>query len=149
MEEARLTITIYHNPACGTSRNVLAMIRNSGEEPHVVEYLKTPPSRAELVDLLTRSGLTPRDLLRRKGTPYDELGLDDPKFSDEMLIDLMIERPILINRPIVVSPLGVKLCRPSEVVLEILPNPQRAAFTKEDGEHVVDAPERAGDNRGG
>jgi arsenate reductase len=139
VEEARVTITIYHNPKCGTSRNVLAMIRNSGEEPHVVEYLKTPPSRAELVDLLTRSGLAPRNLLRRKGTPYDELGLDDPKFSDEMLIDLMIEQPILINRPIVVTPGGVKLCRPSEVVLDILPNPQRGAFVKEDGEVVIDA----------
>jgi arsenate reductase len=138
-EEARVTITIYHNPKCGTSRNVLAMIRNSGEEPRVVEYLKTPPGRAELVDLLARASLTPRDLLRRKGTPYDELGLDDPKFTDEMLIDLMIEQPILINRPLVVTPLGVRLCRPSEVVLDILPSPQRSAFSKEDGEPVVDA----------
>jgi len=134
-----VTITIYHNPACGTSRNVLAMIRNSGEEPRVVEYLKTPPSRAELVDLLARAGLSPRELLRRKGTPYDELGLDDPKFTDDALIDLMVEQPILINRPLVVTPLGVRLCRPSEAVLEILPNPQRGAFTKEDGEAVVDA----------
>ena len=134
-----MTITIYHNPACGTSRNVLAMIRNSGEEPRVVEYLKTPPSRAELVDLLARAGLSPRELLRRKGTPYDELGLDDPKFTDDALIDLMVEQPILINRPLVVTPLGVRLCRPSEAVLEILPNPQRGAFTKEDGEAVVDA----------
>ncbi len=131
-------ITIYHNPACGTSRNVLAMIRNSGEEPRVIQYLKTPPSREELVDLLQRMGIGPRELLRRKGTPYDTLGLDDPKFTDDALIDLMIEQPILINRPIVVTPLGVKLCRPSEVVLEILPSPQRAAFSKEDGEAVVD-----------
>ena len=109
--------TIYHNPACGTSRNVLAMIRNSGEEPRIIEYLKTPPSRAELVDLIAQMRVTPRELLRRKGTPYDELGLDDPKFTDDQLIDLMIEQPILINRPIVVSPLGVKLCRPSEAVL--------------------------------
>lgn len=133
-----MTITIYHNPKCGTSRNVLAMIRNSGEEPRVVEYLKTPPDRTELVDLIARAGLKPRELLRRKGTPYDELGLDDPKFTDDALIDLMIEQPILINRPIVVTPLGVKLCRPSEVVLDLLPNPQRAAFVKEDGEVVID-----------
>lgn len=131
-------ITIYHNPACGTSRNVLAMIRNSGEEPRVIQYLKTPPSREELVDLLQRMGIGPRELLRRKGTPYDTLGLDDPKFTDDALIDLMIEQPILINRPIVVTPLGVKLCHPSEVVLEILPSPQGAAFSKEDGEAVVD-----------
>lgn len=114
------------------------MIRNSGEEPRVVEYLKTPPDRTELVDLIARAGLKPRELLRRKGTPYDELGLDDPKFTDDALIDLMIEQPILINRPIVVTPLGVKLCRPSEVVLDLLPNPQRAAFVKEDGEVVID-----------
>jgi arsenate reductase len=138
-KEAVVTITIYHNPACGTSRNVLAMIRNSGEEPRVVHYLKTPPTREELVDLLQRMGIGPRELLRRKGTPYEALGLDDPKFTDDALIDLMIEQPILINRPIVVTPLGVKLCRPSETVLEILPNPQRAAFSKEDSEAVVDA----------
>lgn len=138
-KEAVVTITIYHNPACGTSRNVLAMIRNSGEEPHVIQYLKTPPSREELVDLLQRIGIGPRELLRRKGTPYEALGLDDPKFTDDALIDLMIEQPILINRPIVVTPLGVKLCRPSEVVLDILPNPRPGAFTKEDGEAVVDA----------
>jgi arsenate reductase (glutaredoxin) len=124
-EEYVVTITIYHNPACGTSRNVLAMIRNSGEEPRVVEYLKTPPTRDELAELIRRMGMRPRDLLRRKGTPYDALGLDDPKFGDEALIDLMIEQPILINRPIVVTPLGVKLCRPSETVLEILPEAQR------------------------
>ena len=136
-EGTAMTVTIYHNPACGTSRNVLAMIRNSGDEPCVIEYLKTPPSRAELVDLIARMRITPRQLLRRKGTPYDELGLDDPKFSDDQLIDLMIEQPILINRPIVVTPLGVKLCRPSETVLDILANPQREPFVKEDGTPVV------------
>jgi arsenate reductase len=128
-----VTITIYHNPACGTSRNVLALIRNSGEEPRVVEYLKTPPTREELAALIRRMGLRPRELLRRKGTPYDALGLDDPKFSDDALIDLMIEHPILINRPIVVTPLGVKLCRPSETVLEILPDAQQKPSLKEDG----------------
>ena len=132
-----MTITIYHNPACGTSRNVLAMIRNSGEEPRVVEYLKTPPTREELAELIRRMGMRPRDVLRRKGTPYDALGLDDPKFSDEALIDLMIEHPILINRPIVGTPLGVKLCRPSETVLEILPEAQQQPFFKEDGTRVV------------
>jgi len=131
-------ITIYHNPQCGTSRNVLAMIRNSGEEPRIVEYLKTPPTRDELVDLLRRMGITPRELLRRRGTPYDELGLDDPALTDDALIDHMVRQPILINRPIVVTPLGVRLCRPSEAVLEILPYPQRAAFSKEDGEAVID-----------
>jgi arsenate reductase len=115
------------------------MIRNSGEEPRIVEYLKTPPTRGELVDLIRRAGITPRELLRRKGSPYDALGLGDPKFTDDELIELMIEQPILINRPIVVTPLGVKLCRPSEAVLDILPNPQRGAFSKEDGELVVDA----------
>ena len=133
-----MTITIYHNPACGTSRNVLAMIRNSGEEPQIIEYLKTPPGRAELVDLIARAGIAPRALLRRKGTPYDELGLDDPRLSDDQLIDAMIAHPILINRPLVVTPLGVKLCRPSEVVLDILANPQQGPFAKEDGEVVVD-----------
>jgi arsenate reductase len=115
------------------------MIRNSGEEPTIVEYLKTPPSRERLVDLIGRMGISPRELLRRKGTPYDELGLDDPKFTDDALIDLMMEHPILINRPIVVTPLGVKLCRPSETVLDILPNPQRKPFFKEDGEPVANA----------
>lgn len=134
-----MTITIYHNPACGTSRNVLAMIRNSDEEPLVIEYLKIPPSRAELVDLIARAGISPRALLRRKGTPYDELGLDNPALTDDQLIDAMIAHPILINRPLVVTPLGVRLCRPSEVVLDILPNPQRSAFAKEDGELVVNA----------
>jgi arsenate reductase len=132
-------ITIYHNPACGTSRNVLGLIRNSGVEPRVIEYVKTPPSRAELVDLIARMGIPVRDLLRRKGTPYDALGLDDPKWTDDELIDRMLEHPILINRPIVVTPLGVRLCRPSETVLDILPDPQRGAFAKEDGEIVVGA----------
>jgi arsenate reductase (glutaredoxin) len=132
-------VTIYHNPACGTSRNVLGLIRNSGVEPRIVEYLNTPPSREELVDLIARMGITIRDLLRRKGTPYAELGLDDPKWTDDQLIDQMLAHPILINRPIVVTPLGVKLCRPSETVLEILPDPQRGAFVKEDGEVVVGA----------
>ena len=132
-------ITIYHNPVCGTSRNTLALIRNSGVEPVVVEYLKTPPGRAKLVELVAALGLPVRELLRRKGTPYDELGLDDPALSDDQLIDFMVAHPILMNRPIVVAPLGTRLCRPSEAVLEILPMPQRAAFTKEDGERVVDA----------
>jgi arsenate reductase len=134
-----VTITIYHNPACGTSRNVLAMIRNSGEEPRIVEYLKTPPLPDELLDLIARAGLTPRELLRRKGTPYEELGLDDPALTDDQLVEVMMKHPILINRPLVVTPLGARLCRPSEVVLEILPNPQRAPFAKEDGEVVIDA----------
>jgi arsenate reductase len=134
-----MTITIYHNPACGTSRNVLALIRNSGEEPNVIEYLQTPPTRDELVTLIQRMEMTPRALLRQKDTPYNELGLADPKWTDEQLVDLMMQYPILINRPIVVTPLGVKLCRPSEVVLDILPNPQQGAFSKEDGEPVVDA----------
>ena len=132
-------IVIYHNPACGTSRNVLAMIRNSGVEPHVVEYLKAPPVRALLVELINRAGMRPRDLLREKGTPFAELGLDDASRSDEALLDAMIEHPILINRPLVVTPLGVKLCRPSEAVLDILPDPQGGAFAKEDGEQVGDA----------
>ena len=132
-------IVIYHNPECGTSRNTLAMIRNAGVEPAVVEYLKTPPSRAMLESLIDRAGLSPRELLREKGTPYAELGLGDESLSDAALIDAMMEHPILINRPIVVSPLGVRLCRPSEMVLDILPSPQRGAFTKEDGEQVVDA----------
>jgi arsenate reductase len=133
-----MTITIYHNPACGTSRNTLAMIRRSGEEPRVVEYLKTPPTRDELVALIRAMGITPRQLLRRKGTPYDALGLDDARWSDEGLIDVMREHPILINRPIVVTPLGTRLCRPSEAVLDILPNPDIGPFTKEDGEVVID-----------
>lgn len=134
-----MTITIYHNPDCGTSRNVLALIRNSGEEPTVIEYLKTPPSRAELVDLIARMGISVRELLRQRGTPHDTLGLGDPGLSDDALLDAMMQHPILINRPIVITPIGVKLCRPSETVLDILPNPQRGAFSKEDGELVVDA----------
>ena len=134
-----MSITIYHNPACGTSRNVLALIRNSGEEPHIIEYLKTPPSRGELVELIGRMGISVRDLLRQKGTPYDELKLDNLSLTDDDLLDAMMTHPILINRPIVITPKGVKLCRPSEAVLDILPNPQRAAFSKEDGEAVVDA----------
>lgn len=132
-------IIIYHNPDCGTSRNALAMIRNAGIEPHVVEYLKTPPARELLVQLIERAGITPRDLLREKGTPFAELGLGRPELNDDQLIDAMMAHPILINRPIVVSPLGVKLCRPSEAVLDLLPTPQRGAFAKEDGEQVVDA----------
>lgn len=134
-----MTVTIYHNPACGTSRNVLALIRNSNEEPRVIEYLKTPPSREELVELIGRMGIRVRDVLRRKGTPYDELGLENPALTDHALLDAMMAHPILINRPIVVTEKGVKLCRPSETVLDILPNPQRGAFSKEDGEAVVDA----------
>lgn len=131
-------IVIYHNPECGTSRNVLALIRNSGVEPHVVEYLKTPPARGLLVEMIGRAGMTARDLLREKGTPFAELGLADPSLSSDALIDAMMEHPVLINRPLVVTPLGVKLCRPSEAVLAILPGAQRAAFAKEDGERVVD-----------
>ena len=134
-----IDIIIYHNPECGTSRNTLAMIRNAGIEPHVVEYLKTPPSRALLVELIDRAGITPRDLLREKGTPYAELGLGDTSLSDDALVDAMMAHPILINRPLVVSPLGVKLCRPSEAVLDLLPEPQQGAFAKEDGEKIVDA----------
>ena len=132
-------IVIYHNPACGTSRNTLAMIRNAGIEPHVVEYLKTPPSRALLEQLIVRAGITARELLREKGTPYAELGLGDMALGDEALIDAMMAHPPLINRPLVVSPLGVKLCRPSETVLDLIPAGQRGAFAKEDGEQVIDA----------
>jgi len=132
-----MDVIIYHNPACGTSRNTLALIRNAGIEPHVVEYLKTPPSRAKLVELIERMGIAPRALLRQKGTPFDELGLADQSFSDDALVDAMMAHPILINRPIVVSPKGVKLCRPSEEVLDLLP-PQQGEFRKEDGELVVD-----------
>jgi len=132
-------ITIYHNPACGTSRNVLAMIRNSGEEPTVIEYLKTPPDRATLVKLLADAHLSVREVLREKGPPYTELGLDNFQWTDEQLLDVIEQHPILINRPIVVTPLGTRLCRPSETVLDILPQPQRGAFHKEDGEAVVNA----------
>jgi arsenate reductase len=139
MQSNHPSITIFHNPACGTSRNTLALIRNSGEEPRVVEYLKTPPSKETLVELLAAMKMPPRALLRRKGTPYDELGLDDPRWSDEQLLGFMLAHPILINRPIVATPLGTRLCRPSEEVLDILPSPQKGPFTKEDGEVVIDA----------
>ena len=133
-----MTVTIYHNPDCGTSRNTLAMIRQSGEEPEVIEYLKTPPSRERLVELIEAMGIAPRELLREKGTPYAELGLADPKWTDDELIDFMLAHPILINRPIVVIPLGTKLCRPSEAVSDILPNPDFGPFVKEDGEVIID-----------
>lgn len=133
-----IDIVIYHNPECGTSRNALAMIRNAGIEPHVIEYLTTPPSRRMLENLIERADITPRALLREKGTPFAELGLDNPDLSDAQLIDAMLAHPLLINRPIVVSPLGVKLCRPSEEVLELMPASQLAAFAKEDGEQVID-----------
>ena len=130
--------TIYHNPHCGTSRNVLAMIRNSGVEPDIIEYLTTPPDRDTLLRLIDAAGLRPRDLLRQKGTPYDELHLGDPTWTDNQLIDFMLQHPILINRPLVVTPLGTRLCRPSETVLDILPQAQRGAFVKEDGQAVTD-----------
>ncbi|MCK7473365.1 MAG: arsenate reductase (glutaredoxin) [Rhodopseudomonas palustris] len=133
-----MDVVIYHNPACGTSRNTLGLIRNAGIEPHVIEYLKCPPSRALLTQLIARAGLTPRQLLREKGTPFAELKLDDPALSDEQLLDAMMAHPILINRPLVVSPKGVRLCRPSEEVLDLLP-PQQGEFYKEDGELVIDA----------
>lgn len=132
-------ITLYHNPDCGTSRNTLEMIRNSGNEPEIVLYLDTPPSRETLCKLIADMGISVRDLLRTNVEPYAQLGLADGQFSDEQLIDFMLQYPLLINRPIVVTPLGTRLCRPSERVLDILPDPQRAAFTKEDGEAVVDA----------
>lgn len=132
-----MAITIYHNPKCGTSRNTLAMIRQSGEEPVVIEYVKNPPSRARLKELIAAMGVSTRELLRQKGTPYDELGLADPKWTDDELIDFMLAHPILINRPIVETPKGTRLCRPSERVLEILPNPDIGTFTKEDGEVVA------------
>lgn len=138
MTEQSVPVTMYHNPGCGTSRNTLALIRNAGIEPTVIEYLKTPPDRTTLIDLLERMGMKPRALLREKGTPYAELGLASDQWSDAQLIDHMLSHPILINRPIVVTPWGVRLCRPSEAVLEILPLPQQGAFTKEDGEKVVD-----------
>lgn len=132
-------VVIYHNPECGTSRNTLAMIRNAGIEPHVIEYLKTPPSRAMVESLLERAGMKPRNLLREKGTPFAELGLGNPDLTDAALMDAMMAHPILINRPLVVTSLGVRLCRPSEIVLDILPANQKGAFAKEDGEQVVDA----------
>jgi arsenate reductase len=132
-------ITIYHNPACGTSRNTLALIRNTGVEPTVIEYLKTPPDRATLERLIDQMGITPRELLREKGTPYADLGLAAPHWTDAQLVDHMLAHPILINRPIVETPWGTTLCRPSEAVLDILPLPQRGPFTKEDGELLIDA----------
>jgi arsenate reductase (glutaredoxin) len=134
-----MSITIYHNPNCGTSRNVLALIRNSGVEPEVVEYLKNPPSRAKLIELIAKLGIPVRELLRQKGTPYDELQLGNPALSDDALLDAIVTHPILMNRPIVVTSLGTKLCRPSEVVLDILPQAQQGAFSKEDGEKVLDS----------
>jgi arsenate reductase len=134
-----MDITVYHNPACGTSRNTLALIRNTGVEPEIIEYLQHPPSRATLADLIKRAGLSVRDAIRTKGRPYLELHLDDPAKTDDELLDAMLAHPILINRPFVVTPSGVRLCRPSEVVLDILPAPQLGAFTKEDGEAVIDA----------
>ena len=133
-----MDVIIYHNPQCGTSRNTLAMIRNAGIEPHIVEFLKCPPTRLLLRQLIVRVGVSVRDVIREKGTPFQELGLDDPSLTDDQLLDAMMEHPVLINRPIVVTPLGVRLCRPSEAVLDILP-PQQGAFAKEDGEPVVDA----------
>jgi arsenate reductase len=133
-----MDVIIYHNPQCGTSRNTLGLIRNAGIEPHIIEYVKTPPTRLLLRQLIERMGLSVRDVIREKGTPYAELGLDDPSLSDDQLLDAMMAHPILINRPIVVTPMGVRLCRPSETVLDILP-PQQGEFVKEDGEPVVDA----------
>ncbi|MFM0052700.1 arsenate reductase (glutaredoxin) [Caballeronia grimmiae] len=133
-----MTVTIYHNPQCGTSRNTLALIRNAGIEPNVVEYLTHPPSRETLTALIARAGLSVRDALREKGTPYAELGLGDPSLTDDQLIDAMLAHPILINRPFVDTPVGARLCRPSELVIDILPSPQKGPFTKEDGEVVID-----------
>lgn len=131
--------TIYHNPACGTSRNTLALIRNTGEEPTVIEYLKTPPTRATLIQMISDAGLSVRDAIRQKGSPYAELGLDNPQLSDDALIDAMLANPILINRPFVIADKGTRLCRPSELVLDILSKPQQQEFTKEDGEVVINA----------
>jgi arsenate reductase len=132
-------VTIYHNPDCGTSRNTLALVRNAGVEPTIIEYLKTPPARETLVELIAKAGLSVRDAVRVKGTPYHELGLEDPKLTDDMLLDAMLKHPILINRPFVVTPWGVRLSRPSEAVLDILPLPQKGPFRKEDGELLIDA----------
>lgn len=133
-----MSVTIYHNPECGTSRNTLALIRNAGIEPQIIEYLSHPPSKDTLRELIQRAGLTVRQAIREKGTPYAELGLDNPALTDDQLLDAMGAHPVLINRPFVVTPAGVRLCRPSEVVLDILTEPQRGAFTKEDGERVID-----------
>jgi arsenate reductase len=134
-----MTVTIYHNPDCGTSRNTLAMIRNAGIEPTVIEYLHTPPSRDALKAMIADAGLSVREAIREKGTPFDELGLADPALNDDALLDAMLAHPILINRPFVITPIGTRLCRPSEVVLDILPETHKGAFTKEDGEQVLDA----------
>ncbi|GAA2849288.1 arsenate reductase [Aminobacter aminovorans] len=134
-----MDVTIYHNPACGTSRNTLALIRNAGVEPTVIDYLKTPPARAVLQDMIAKAGLSIREAIRQKGTPYGELGLDDPTLTDDDLLDAMLAHPILINRPFVVTPWGVRLSRPSEIVLDILPLPQKGPFLKEDGEVLIDA----------
>lgn len=134
-----IDVTIYHNPECGTSRNTLKMIRNAGIEPTVIEYLKTPPTRAQLVQMIADGGLTVREAIREKGTPYAELGLDNPQLTDDQLLDAMLKDPILINRPFVITPMGTRLSRPSEVVLDILPDTHKGAFTKEDGERVLDA----------
>ncbi len=133
-----MDVIIYHNPQCGTSRNTLGLIRNAGVEPHIIEYLKCPPTRLLLRQLIRRMGVSVRDVIRQKGTPYQELGLGDPSLSDDHLLDAMMAHPVLINRPIVVTPMGVRLCRPSEAVLDILP-PQQGEFVKEDGEPVVDS----------
>jgi arsenate reductase len=133
-----MDVIIYHNPQCGTSRNTLGLIRNAGIEPHIIEYVKTPPTRLLLRQLIERMGVSVRDVIREKGTPYRELGLDDPSLNDDQLLDAMMAHPVLINRPIVVTPMGVRLCRPSETVLDVLP-PQQGGFVKEDGEPVVDA----------
>jgi arsenate reductase len=138
MADQRPAVTIYHNPGCGTSRNTLALIRNAGIEPTIVEYLRTPPDRATLQSLIARMGIRVRELLREKGTPYSELNLGASHWTDEQLVDQMLAQPILINRPIVVTPWGVRLCRPSEAVLDILPVLQKGAFAKEDGERVLD-----------
>lgn len=134
-----MNVTIYHNPECGTSRNTLAMIQNAGIEPTVIEYLQNPPSREELVKMIADAGLSVRGAIREKGTPYAELGLDNPDLTDEQLLDAMLKDPILINRPFVITPLGTRLARPSEAVLDILPDTHKGAFTKEDGEKVLDA----------
>ncbi len=134
-----MDIVIYHNPDCGTSRNVLALIRNAGVEPAIIEYLKTPPSRIELTEMIAKAGLKVRDAIRINGTPYHELGLDDPTLSDDALLDAMLKHPILINRPFVITPRGVRLCRPSEAVLDILPLPQKGPLLKEDGELIIDS----------
>ncbi|NEX63326.1 arsenate reductase (glutaredoxin) [Noviherbaspirillum galbum] len=134
-----MDVTIYHNPACGTSRNTLAMIRNAGIEPTVIEYLNNPPTRDELKEIITRAGVSVRDAIRQKGTPYAELGLDDPNLTNEQLLEAMVATPVLINRPFVITSAGVRLCRPSEVLLDILPMPQKGPFAKEDGEAVIDA----------